>query len=321
MKSSKKEGFISIFVLVLVLVLSLTISYLYQQDKNDSDLNADLYDKKRALYTAESLTNLAQKDRLEAYQKEISKALRDYYYEERYIGAKPKKIKVGAHKKTYEISYKGEIGKATLTYDDEVSAIVLKSVAELGESRATSIYAYDLRPRFNFLSKDPITYDFKEELIFENINFVENPDFIDLEEIHTDDYYKIRGDLSIENLDKEDGKESPREESTEISQDNDEITEKTPKSTEKFKGLIYIEGDLILTTDLSLEGLLVLDGDLLSLPKEDGNMPKLKITGQVISKNKLDPDILDFSYSKDSFKFIRQIENLYTTKVKSQRVY
>ena len=53
-----KKAFISIYVLLLLLVFGLSISFIYKENDTSSDLSEGLYNKKLALYEAESFLNI-----------------------------------------------------------------------------------------------------------------------------------------------------------------------------------------------------------------------------------------------------------------------
>lgn len=52
-----KKGFVSILTLFVLLVLSLSITFVYRQNENTSEYISDLYNKKQAIYLAESVMN------------------------------------------------------------------------------------------------------------------------------------------------------------------------------------------------------------------------------------------------------------------------
>ncbi len=52
-----KKGFVSILTLFVLLVLSLSITFVYRQNENTNDYISDLYNKKQAIYLAESVMN------------------------------------------------------------------------------------------------------------------------------------------------------------------------------------------------------------------------------------------------------------------------
>ena len=52
-----KKGFVSILTLFVLLVLSLSITFVYRQNENTSEYVRDLYNKKQAIYLAESVMN------------------------------------------------------------------------------------------------------------------------------------------------------------------------------------------------------------------------------------------------------------------------
>lgn len=52
-----KKGFVSILTLFVLLVLSLSIAFVYRQNENTNEYVSDLYNKKQAIYLAESVMN------------------------------------------------------------------------------------------------------------------------------------------------------------------------------------------------------------------------------------------------------------------------
>lgn len=52
-----KKGFVSILTLFVLLVLSLSITFVYRQNENTNEHVSDLYNKKQAIYLAESVMN------------------------------------------------------------------------------------------------------------------------------------------------------------------------------------------------------------------------------------------------------------------------
>lgn len=52
-----KKGFVSILTLFVLLVLSLSITFVYMQNENTNEYISDLYNKKQAIYLAESVMN------------------------------------------------------------------------------------------------------------------------------------------------------------------------------------------------------------------------------------------------------------------------
>lgn len=53
-----KKAFISIYVLLILLVCGLTISFIYKENETNYDVALSMYDKKQAMYEAESFLNI-----------------------------------------------------------------------------------------------------------------------------------------------------------------------------------------------------------------------------------------------------------------------
>lgn len=58
MKKESKNGFISLYVLLILLVFALTISFIYKENESNFDNAESLYNKKVAMFEAESLLNM-----------------------------------------------------------------------------------------------------------------------------------------------------------------------------------------------------------------------------------------------------------------------
>lgn len=335
----KKKAFISLYVILLLLILSISVSFIYEQNKNDVNFNKDLYDKKQALYMSESVNNLASKDEgLEDYKKEVFEEIKDHYYG--IIVREFKKEKLNILPQSLKINYDDQVYKTSLQYIDSKDYIRLKTTIYKGSAVGVSTSDYKISPKFDFKSKDPIVYDFKEDLNFENISLKENPEFIDLEEeVNKDYYYLIDGDLIIDQMVEED-KASESEDVIEeddiensvlyeekedlgLEEDSEEVVydEEAEVNNGKYKGILYINGDLILKTCLDFEGLLIVNGQVKTEEMNKGEKAKLVLKGQLISKDEPNENLLDFTYDKKSFKLIRNIDNIFETKLVSKRVY
>lgn len=53
-----KKAFVSIYVLLILLVFGLTITFIYKENDTNYDISESLYNKKIALYEAESVLNI-----------------------------------------------------------------------------------------------------------------------------------------------------------------------------------------------------------------------------------------------------------------------
>lgn len=53
-----KRGFISVYVLIILLFISVSLAFLARQVQNNTDIKGDLYDRKQAIYDAESQVNI-----------------------------------------------------------------------------------------------------------------------------------------------------------------------------------------------------------------------------------------------------------------------
>lgn len=329
----KKKSFISIYVLLLLLILSISITFIYEQNQNDIDFNKDLYNKKQALYTAESLINLSLEDaQVKTFQKKIENNIKDYYKGSIIDKMAPDKSLIGkTERENFPITYDGNSYTINLSYLVEEERMAVSTEVFVNTSKAQAQLAYGISPKFDFYNDKPLVYDFKKDLEFKEYDLISNPDIIDLDE-DNDKFYKVEGDLLIKDLDQneDDTKENisteedeiiEQEESLEDLEENNEdvLKDKEEDLKNKYKGILYIKGDLILETDLYFDGLLILDGDLRI--KERETTPKLNLKGQMISKNELDPSDFSFVYDKNSYYYIKDIDNLFDIKLLSKKVF
>lgn len=339
----KKRGFITIFVLLLLLVLSITISFIFGQNQNDLDLNEDLYDKKQALYISESVANLALKDRgFDEYKEKLYKSIKDYYRNSKYFETKIEEDKVGRIKSYYpEINYYGKIYKPKFSYIPAMKTLRLESSVNIGETQAKTLIDNEVKPKFEFFKEEPIKYDFKEEIKFRTLNLIEDPDIIELELNNKENFYKINDSLIIEEVNKNNEEEEPTKEETsdeniDFEDENDKNSDKfdqenikensvdetsTEQKNANFKGIIYVKGDLILKSDFSMDGLLILDGKVINKSNNKDKNSKLTLKGQVISREDLEKENLDYNYDKESYKYIEDIDNLFEIETISKKVY
>lgn len=58
MGKENKNGFISLYVLLILLVFALTITFIYKENESNFDNAESLYNKKVAMFEAESLLNM-----------------------------------------------------------------------------------------------------------------------------------------------------------------------------------------------------------------------------------------------------------------------
>lgn len=312
----KKKAFISIYVLLLLLILSISVSFIYEQNKNDNDFNKDLYNKKQALYISESVANLAKNDdQVKAYKNNVIEEMKDHYYNILNKGLKDPKFSLSS--KTIPIAFDESLYKVSLQYINNKKYIRLKSTVSQGDTIGQTVLDYKVNPIFEFYSKEPIPYDFSKKIDFENISLVENPDFISLDNNVKENFYLLTSDLTIEDL-AEDESIGDKDEDEPSQKDDD--GKKDDKKLD-YKGILYVKGDLVLKTDFDFEGLLIVEGNIRSESDKDKDLPKLKVKGQVLTKNKLDEDILDFTYDIGSYKYIRDIKDLIEIEEISKRTY
>lgn len=119
-----KKAFISIYVLIILLVFGLTITFIYKENETNFDTSQALYNKKIAMYEAESFLNIL------VAEKNIDPSLNNYdilrkfgHQSEIEINKGESDVKNNEGKDTKVIAitakFKGSIGQAILTYKED----------------------------------------------------------------------------------------------------------------------------------------------------------------------------------------------------------
>lgn len=193
-----KKGFISIFVLIVLLCLTVSIAFISSQSNNNLEINESIYDKKQAIYKAESILNIflkANKDDLSAF---IKKDFAD----------NPPEDMNDINKKTFEIPFANKVnyvkvfrmnefydidGKSDLLriYRIETTSVVASSMAE-----ARAYVKAELNP----ILKDRNPLSFAKNKDFINKLQVKNPQTFDEKTKGDKDIqgaYIIDGDLKL----------------------------------------------------------------------------------------------------------------------------
>lgn len=220
-----KKGFISIFVLLVLLCLTVSIAFISRQSNNNLEINESIYDKKRAIYKAESILNIflkANKDDLSAFIK------KDFANNP----AKNMKNSVDINKKTFKISYAEDkdnyvkVFRMAEFYDidgksDSLRIYRIENTSVVASSMAEA-RAY-VKAELNPLLKDanPILKDTNP------ISYDKNKDFINKLQVKDEKTFdeKTRVDINIH-------------------------------------GAYINDGDLKLTKDLNFKGILIVKGKI-----------------------------------------------------------
>ncbi len=119
-----KKAFISIYVLLILLVFGLTITFIYKENETNFDSSQALYNKKIAMYEAESFLNIL------VAEKNIDPSINNYDILKKFghkseikinKGQSDAKNNEGKDTKVIAITakYKGSIGQAILKYKED----------------------------------------------------------------------------------------------------------------------------------------------------------------------------------------------------------
>lgn len=119
-----KKAFISIYVLLILLVFGLTITFIYKENDTNFDTSQALYNKKIAMYEAESLLNiLIEEDCIKTNlnDNKFIKAFNHKSVFEIHRGDSNIELNKVKNAKVLSITakYEGSISQAILTYGED----------------------------------------------------------------------------------------------------------------------------------------------------------------------------------------------------------
>ena len=127
-----KKAFISIYVLLILLVFGLTISFIYEENETNFDATQALYNKKIAMYEAESFLNILVAEKNINTSVNHNDLLRVFDHRSEITiasGDSNTLFNQGKNAKVINIraSYKGSVSYAILTYklDDKNKIVTL----------------------------------------------------------------------------------------------------------------------------------------------------------------------------------------------------
>ncbi|MDU6547404.1 hypothetical protein [Anaerococcus vaginalis] len=300
----KKRGFLSIYVLIILLLLSVSLTFIYEQAINNNDSNKDLYDRKKAIYELESLYSIIVDDKKTLLEDvEIVNENNDNLWHPFYFDYFDKKEEVKIQKQNEK-------------------EFVLRSVKNIGNSKAILEMVLDLRNKYALRENKKIILDENFDEFYKNLKFKQNK-FEEFENFTLENdlekrFLKINNQLVVK--EEKMSSEILNDDNLEKNQSNLSNEEKNfsnkTKTPRRISGIVIIGKDLILENDLVLDGLLIIKGGIISK-----NNSKLIIDGQLISKNDY-TNIVDYSYNKEkSLDYIDDIENPKFIEIKSKKVF
>ena len=121
-----KKAFISIYVLLILLVFGLTITFIYKENDTNFDTSQALYNKKIAMYEAESLLNILIEEGSIKTNLNDNKIIKSFVHKSDFkIYRGDSNIEVNKVKDAKVLSitaqYKGTMSQAILTYGEDES--------------------------------------------------------------------------------------------------------------------------------------------------------------------------------------------------------
>lgn len=129
-----KKAFISIYVLLILLVFGLTITFIYKENETNFDSSQALYNKKVAMYEAESMLNIL------LAEKNINPSLNDYDL-----------LKALNHKSSFEITR--DNSKAKIHEGKNVKVLSVTAKYQGTRSWAIASYKEDKNKKAKILYK------------------------------------------------------------------------------------------------------------------------------------------------------------------------
>lgn len=322
-KKTRKPAFITIFVLILLTALTITVNYASTRSQNRADSKKDFYNKRKAIYTAESVLNIGLED------KKVEENLKAFL----------KGMEYGdiVHVNPVEISYNGKIYLLSTTLNEVKKYIELEAIANEGNSKATACANIKLKG-MEFFPKDKVDdhdIDLAKKGLFpeegsklremvDDIAF-KDPGLNPYDGSSEESFYETEGDLVV--CKKEVQEDSPSVNTAEEdSPPGEEVQEKPPEEEkgekieeDKFKGILIVNGDLILKKDFDVEGLLIVKGKIKS---EGDPKAKVNIKGQLIAYEKPGDDIYYLEYINRNFcPYLEDVEGFYDKEIILKKVY
>lgn len=119
-----KKAFISIYVLLILLVFGLTITFIYKENETNFDSSQVLYNKKIAMYEAESLLNILIEEGHVKTNLNDNKIIKAFEHKSDFkIDRGDSKIELNEEKNAKVLSitakYQGSISQAILKYKED----------------------------------------------------------------------------------------------------------------------------------------------------------------------------------------------------------
>lgn len=117
-----KKAFVSIYVLLILLVFGLTITFIYKENDTNYDISESLYNKKIALFEAESVLNMIIEEKNNGNEIQSGDILRNFNHKseiEIFYGTADKEGKEAEEENVINVSalYQGARSNAILNYE------------------------------------------------------------------------------------------------------------------------------------------------------------------------------------------------------------
>ena len=119
-----KKAFVSIYVLLILLVFGLTITFIYKENDTNYDISESLYNKKIALFEAESVLNMIIEEKNNGNEIQSQDILKHFDHKSKieiFNGTPDNDVKKAEGEKIINVSalYQGARSNAILTYKED----------------------------------------------------------------------------------------------------------------------------------------------------------------------------------------------------------
>lgn len=119
-----KKAFVSIYVLLILLVFGLTVTFIYKENDTNYDISESLYNKKIALFEAESVLNMIIEEQNAGNEVSTQDILKNFDHKSKieiFNGMPDNEVKEAEGEKIINVSalYQGARSNAILTYEKD----------------------------------------------------------------------------------------------------------------------------------------------------------------------------------------------------------
>lgn len=138
-----KKAFVSIYVLLILLVFGLTITFIYKENDTNYDISESLYNKKIALFEAESVLNMIIEEKNNGNEIQSGDILRNFDH----------KSKIEIFYGTHDKGGKEAEGEKVIKEAEEENVINVSALYQGARSNAILTYEKDENDKIKIIYK------------------------------------------------------------------------------------------------------------------------------------------------------------------------